>query len=477
MALRTTYTYSGVLITPSPGTTELAMTAAAGGIGFIERGHIEVWVSTDAFVSNETQLARPADFDLDATGTIVELATPSLAGQSYVVRRVTPLSPLTSFPEGGNITSQQLNTLDLTLLYRAQEAQDFNVDFQADIDSAVSDVDTALSAALSAQSDATTALADAATALSTANSASSAASSASSTASSAESAASAATASADAALAAVSAVLPFTVVGNVGAIPGSPGDGDVVEVTDSTGIQSFTPLAGVPGGFVGDAGLSVRIAYSSVGSTWNWQAYFANNPEDRYLAEAELAAGTGLDVTGSTYSLDAAAQASLALADSALQSADVGTAAAQDVGAFATAAQGTLADSALQPADVGTAAAQDVGAFATAAQGALADSAVQEPGIPVTGKTSAYSLLDADNGNTISITTGGVTVPNTLSTGTTVSIFNNSASSQTITQGAGLTMYFAVDGTTGNRTLAGRGWCTVSKIAAGVAVISGAGLS
>lgn len=44
---------------------------------------------------------------------------------------------------------------------------------------------------------------------------------------------------------------------------------------------------------------------------------------------------------------------------------------------FATAAQGALADTALQPADVGTAAAEDVGYFATAAQGALADSAIQ----------------------------------------------------------------------------------------------------
>jgi len=43
-----------------------------------------------------------------------------------------------------------------------------------------------------------------------------------------------------------------------------------------------------------------------------------------------------------------------------------------DVGA-ATAAQGVLADTALQPADVGTAAAEDVGAFATAAQGAKVD--------------------------------------------------------------------------------------------------------
>jgi len=55
-----------------------------------------------------------------------------------------------------------------------------------------------------------------------------------------------------------------------------------------------------------------------------------------------------------------------AKADTALQSADVGTAAFEAVGSFASAAQGALADSALQPADVGTAAAQDVEFFAPA---------------------------------------------------------------------------------------------------------------
>lgn len=44
---------------------------------------------------------------------------------------------------------------------------------------------------------------------------------------------------------------------------------------------------------------------------------------------------------------------------------------------FATADQGALADTALQPADVGTAAVEDVEFFATAAQGALADTALQ----------------------------------------------------------------------------------------------------
>ena len=90
----------------------------------------------------------------------------------------------------------------------------------------------------------------------------------------------------------------------------------------------------------------------------------------------------------SKYASGAAVDAALDKAESALQPGDVGTAAAADVGDFATAAQGGLADSAVQPGDLGTAAAEDVGAFATAAQGAKADTALQ-PG-DIAGATSVY---------------------------------------------------------------------------------------
>jgi hypothetical protein len=62
-----------------------------------------------------------------------------------------------------------------------------------------------------------------------------------------------------------------------------------VEVGNSTGIESFTPLAGKPAGFVGDSGLSVRIRYTTAGATWNWQNYYPNNAETRYL---KLTGGT-----------------------------------------------------------------------------------------------------------------------------------------------------------------------------------------
>lgn len=133
---------------------------------------------------------------------------------------------------------------------------------------------------------------------------------------------------------------------------------------------------------------------------------------------ASVVAGTGIDVDNTdpdnpVVLLESAVIASLALADTATQPSDLatvattgeysdltgkptlGTAAAEDIGDFASAAQGALADTATQPSDLatvattgvysdltgkptlGTASAQNSTAFATAAQGALADTAVQ----------------------------------------------------------------------------------------------------
>ena len=101
--------------------------------------------------------------------------------------------------------------------------------------------------------------------------------------------AAAAVSTANAAAAAVAGAILYTIVANVAAIPASPANNDAVEVTNSTGIQSFTPLSGIPPGFVGSSGLSVRIVYQSAGSTWIWIQYFPNDPETRYL---KLGGGT-----------------------------------------------------------------------------------------------------------------------------------------------------------------------------------------
>jgi hypothetical protein len=98
--------------------------------------------------------------------------------------------------------------------------------------------------------------------------------------------------------------------------------------------------------------------------------------------------------------------------------------------------------------------------------------------IPPNSKTAAYTLLATDTGKYISITTGGVTVPaSVFSAGDVVSIYNNSASAQTITQGTSVTLRLVADGTAGNKTLAGYGLATVLCVGTNEFVIAGSGVS
>ena len=110
--------------------------------------------------------------------------------------------------------------------------------------------------------------------------------------------------------------------------------------------------------------------------------------------------------------------------------------------------------------------------------GTVTDSNGDVRKIPYSTKTSAYTLVEADGGKVIHISSGGVTVPaSVLIDGYAVTIINNSGSDQTITQGSGMTIYNTADAATGNRTLAGRGMATLYFVSSSVSYISGAGLS
>jgi hypothetical protein len=112
------------------------------------------------------------------------------------------------------------------------------------------------------------------------------------------------------------------------------------------------------------------------------------------------------------------------------------------------------------------------------AGGLIADSNGNVRTIPQNAQTGAYTLVATDTGKHISITTGGITVPaSVFSTGDVVTIFNNSTSNQTITQGSSATVRLAGTTTTGNRTLAGYGVCTVLCVASNTFVISGGGIT
>ena len=125
----------------------------------------------------------------------------------------------------------------------------------------------------------TSAISKANTAISTANTASTNASSAVTTANSAS-------ATATSAQNAVNAVVLYDSVTNVSSIPGSPSNDDRIEVNNSTGIESFSPLTGMPSGFTGSTTLAVRLKYTTSGSTWNWVDYRAPDPDARYFTKS-----------------------------------------------------------------------------------------------------------------------------------------------------------------------------------------------
>ena len=154
-----------------------------------------------------------------------------------------------------------------------------------DAATAITTANAATTAANTATSTANTALTNAGTAITTANTADTNATAAVSTANTASTAATAAVNTANAASAAVSQAVLFTLVANVAAIPGSPSNNDYVEIGDGTGIESFTPLSGLPSGFIGSSGLTVRIRYETATTSWVFMSYFANDSESRYLTK------------------------------------------------------------------------------------------------------------------------------------------------------------------------------------------------
>lgn len=94
--------------------------------------------------------------------------------------------------------------------------------------------------------------------------------------------------------------------------------------------------------------------------------------------------------------------------------------------------------------------------------------------VPQNSQTSAYTLVASDNGKHVNITTGGVTVPSgVFSAGNVVSIYNDSASTQTITQGASVTLREGGTANTGNVSLSQRGLCTILCVASNEFVITG----
>lgn len=99
-------------------------------------------------------------------------------------------------------------------------------------------------------------------------------------------------------------------------------------------------------------------------------------------------------------------------------------------------------------------------------------------GLPQNTQTSAYTLVTSDAGKNVAITTGGVTLnTGVFEVGDTVSIYNDSAYTQMINVGSGVTMRRVSVGDLGDRGLNQYGLATIMCIRNDEFVISGAGLT
>ena len=202
---------------------------------------------------NYTYPAYTTEYSVDAANpTIVNFVT-APSGPIRIFR-CTPNNVLpATFQAGSAIRSSDLNNNFNQILFVSQDASIRSVDAQGVADTAYTQSQTAITTANNA--------------VTTAN---------------------AANTTANAAQTAVANAVFYAPYANVAAIPSNPNNEDYIEVVDSTGIESFSPLTGLPAGFVGDTGLTIRLRYLTSNSSWNWINYFANDSETRYLKEASF---------------------------------------------------------------------------------------------------------------------------------------------------------------------------------------------
>jgi hypothetical protein len=215
---------------PGNGST----TSFAVPFPYLLKAHVRVYLGFNLLDGTYTvELAETTGYTW-TSGTAIQTVAAPASGQTLTVIRQTPNSQqLVQWQDGSTLISEDLNTSDKQNLYVIQEQQDRN--------------DAGIAQSTSAK------------------------------------------AAVDAVIAAVANSVTYVAVANVAAIPSSPADNTFIELANSTGLESFSPLAGRPSGFVGDSGLTVRLRYGASPATWSWISYYANNSDTRYL---KLAGGT-----------------------------------------------------------------------------------------------------------------------------------------------------------------------------------------
>ena len=252
-----------------------------------------------------------------ANATTIQFNTAPANGAAIRIYRQTNDSSLTAqFYPGSAIRSQDLNDNFTQNLYVTQESTNNAATATTNASTALSNSNTAIATANgavttanaatttannavttannavttanNAVATANTASTNSTNAVNTANTALTTANNANTTAQTANTNSQNAVSLANSALNTIAGSTIVTAIADVASIPGSPANGDAIQVQDSTGIGSFTPLSGLPVGFVGSAQLNVRLTYDGPNATWDYQGYGVNDPDIRYVVQGKL---------------------------------------------------------------------------------------------------------------------------------------------------------------------------------------------
>jgi hypothetical protein len=254
--------------------------------------------------------------------------------------------------------------------------------------------------------------------------------------------------------------------------------GDIIEIvaysalsigtgvtTFSGGTTGFTPASG-SGNVVLSGTLNVANGGTGVTtSTGTGNVVLSASPTLVTPILGTPTSGTLTNCTG--LSLTSGITGILPVANGGTNASSAGIAAFNNItGYTASGATGTTSTNLVfsaSPTFTGT-----LGAATISATGTISDSKGDVRAAPINSKVSAYVLVANDAGQTISITTGGVTVnASVFSAGDMITIFNNSGSSQNITQGASVTLRLTGTATTGTRALAQYGIATLLCVIGG----------
>ena len=202
---------------------------------FLLRAHVRVYLGYDLFeLTYASELVDGTDFTwISDTSLVTTVAQP--AGTILTVIRLTPTTVrLVDWNNGSPPTPTELDLADLQVFYALQEQSDkFNKSVETTI--------TIINATISANG--------------------------------------------------------YERVANIGALPASPTQGQLIEIIDSTGIESNILVSGKPTGFVGSSNLSPRLKWSA--GSWVFLDYRANDPDKRYLYSRNVFEFSGIVGDGS----------------------------------------------------------------------------------------------------------------------------------------------------------------------------------